>query len=49
MATFQGKQVTVLPRPARDGDKGFKAGSEQVVIRTQDGEEQAVAKDQVKD
>jgi hypothetical protein len=49
MATYQGKQVTKLSRPAHEGDKGFKQGTEQVVIKGEDGQEQAVPKDQVKD
>jgi hypothetical protein len=49
MATYQGKEVKVI-RPARDGDQGFVAGSaEQVIIKGDDGKEQAVPKNQVQD
>ena len=49
MATYKGKKVTVV-RGARDGDKGFVVGkSEQVVIRHEDGKEEAVPKDQVEE
>jgi hypothetical protein len=48
MSTYQGKEVTVV-RPARQGDEGFKNdGTEQVVIKGDDGQEKAVPKDQVK-
>ena len=48
MPTYQGKQVTVV-RAAKDGDKGFVVGKEMVVIKTDDGKEEAVPKDQVRD
>jgi hypothetical protein len=48
MATYQGKQVTVV-RAAKQGDPGFKNDdSEQVVIKLDDGTEKTVPKDQVK-
>jgi len=50
MATYQGKQVTVVRPQAKQGDTGFKNdGSEQVVIKGDDGQEKAVAKDDVKE
>ena len=36
MATYQGKQVTVL-RPAKEGDPGFGESTDQVVIKLEDG------------
>jgi hypothetical protein len=44
---YQGQDVTVL-RPARQGDKDFNASVEQVVIKTADGSEKTVAKNDVK-
>lgn len=45
-ATYQSQQVEVV-RPAKQGDAGFKAGTEQVVIRLADGTEKTVAKAEV--
>ena len=49
MAMYKGKKVSVV-RVARDGDKSFVAGSsEQVLIRHEDGKEEAVPKAEVRD
>jgi hypothetical protein len=45
-STYQSQEVTVL-RPAKSGDKDFKAGSEQLVIRLKDGSEKTVPKAEV--
>ena len=45
-ATYQSQSVEVV-RPARQGDKDFKAGSEQLVIRLKDGSEKTVPKAEV--
>jgi hypothetical protein len=48
VATYQGRQVTVV-RPARKGDAGFKDDdSEQVIVKLDDGTEKCVAKAEVK-
>lgn len=45
MSKYQGKTVT--SRPAREGDQGYDATKDQVVVKTDDGKEKTVPRDEV--
>lgn len=47
MKTYQGKNVTVV-RDARAGDPDYAKGSDQVIVRLEDGTEKTVARADVK-
>jgi hypothetical protein len=43
MAKYQSKNVTVL-RDAKQGDAGFVAGSDQILIKLEDGSQKVVSR-----
>jgi hypothetical protein len=45
--TFQGKAVTIV-RPAQQGDAGFDASKDQVLVRNADGSQTVVLRADVK-
>ena len=48
MPKYQGKNVTMVERKAREGDQGYDQNArDQVVIRLEDGTEKAVPKSEV--
>jgi len=45
---YQGKNIASL-RPAIEGDEGFKAGTDQVVVSLADGTSKTIKRSEVKD